>query len=68
MTQYTVMRKDDVCYAVSDEGDVLPVVHILNEDGEECELEEATRLVAGPTKNGKWVRITVTPGPLELFH
>lgn len=68
MTNYTVMRKGGNVYAVSDEGDMIPVTNVYDEYGDECELEEASVVIAGPTKKGKWLRITVTPGPLEIFH
>lgn len=43
--------------AVMEDGQCLPITDVFDEDGDDCDLEDAVACVAGPDKNGMWVTI-----------
>ena len=44
----------------------LPVTQMFDCDGEDCEFEEATVVVAGPDKDGKWFTISLGNKPVRM--
>jgi hypothetical protein len=40
-------------------GETIPVTNMFDCDGEDCEFEEATVVVAGPCSDGQWLTITL---------
>lgn len=65
MTQ--VVRRKGKHYVIRDNGDVLPVTVMVDAKGNDCVLEEAERIVAGPDDQGRFWKIKIT-GPLELMQ
>jgi len=67
MTEALVAKtKQHGCYVlIGDE--TLPVVGLLNADGDKCDYDEAVVAVAGPDRNGDWHVIEFTSEP-ERFH
>lgn len=43
--------------AVMEDGQELPVTNAFDEDGDDCDPEDAVACVAGPDRDGMWVSI-----------
>jgi hypothetical protein len=43
--------------AITEDGQSLSVVEAFDEDGDDCDLEDAVVCVAGPDKDGLWLTI-----------
>lgn len=48
----------DLRVAITEDGQSLPVTHLFDADGEECDdIEQAVTCVAGPDRDGFWLTI-----------
>lgn len=43
--------------AITEDGQELPITNAFDDDGDECDLDEAVSCVAGPDKDGLWLAI-----------
>lgn len=43
--------------------DLVPITGFYDINGDECALKDATSAVAGPTKDNKWLSISLRMGP-----
>ncbi len=43
--------------ALTEDGQELPITHAFDDDGDDCDLDDAVACVAGPDKDGMWLQI-----------
>lgn len=43
--------------AITEDGEEIPVTDAFDEDGDDCDLEDAVACTAGPDKDGLWLTI-----------
>ena len=43
--------------ALTEDGQELPITNAFDDDGDDCDLEDAVACVAGPDKDGMWLQI-----------
>ena len=46
--------------AFTEDGQSLPVTHWLDSDGDDCDPDDAVAVVAGPDRDGLWLRIDMS--------
>ena len=46
--------------ALMEDDETVPITNWYDDEGEECESGDAIVCVAGPTKEGQWLRIDLT--------
>lgn len=55
-------------FAITSDGQRLPITNWIDSSGDECESEDAAFAVAGPTETGQWLSIDLRSfeyGPLN---
>ena len=56
-------------FVVLKNGEILPITTAFDLDGDECDVQDAVTVVAGPSKNGGWYSLDMTGwttgGPLH---
>ena len=57
MTSLTVFRSGTV---LTDDEEVIHVTNWFNDEGDECDWENAVACVAGPDRNGQWLSIDLS--------
>lgn len=43
--------------AITEDGQELPITHCFDSDGDDCDSDDAVTVVAGPDRDGLWLRI-----------
>jgi len=56
MTEVTMIHRARAI-AITEDGQELPVTNALDDDGDDCDLEDAVSCVAGPDRDGMWLTI-----------
>lgn len=49
----------DNATVILEDGEVLQITHAFDDDGDECGLEDAVSIVAGPDRGGRWMTIDI---------
>ena len=57
MSNEVAMVNRSLSVAITEDGQELPIVAACDEDGDDCDLEDAVVCTAGPDKDGLWLSI-----------
>lgn len=62
----SVNREDETCCCTN--GELIPITNWFDEEGDDCDPEDAITCVAGPMANGKWLGINFACLEAEKPH
>lgn len=54
-----IKDKNDESYIALSSGEFVPITNGFDRNGDECDLDDAVSIVAGPTKTGSWISMEV---------